>query len=156
MTAQEEQPLLTAALPQCLCKVTVGNSGCQPCWILQHKDALETAASLSKALTTRSVVPAKAKMICKPPWQQGHCIPGTPAGTAAAGSEGQGLGEGPWPGCESHWTRGAWGGQLGSVPILFVLHTAHSLEIVWISKEENEPNPSTCSHLSLLPCHPYE
>lgn len=64
----------------------------------------------------------------------------------------KGLEKGPWPGCESHWAHGAWGGQFSCVPIAFVLYPAHSLEITQSSKEENEPNPSTRSYFSLLPC----
>lgn len=72
---RRSSPCKTAALPQCLFNVTVSNVACQLHWILQCRDALETAASLSEALTVRSVVPAEPKMICKAPREQGYHIP---------------------------------------------------------------------------------
>lgn len=68
---RRSSPRKTAALPQRSFSVTVSNAACQ---ILQRRDALETATSLSEALTTRSFVLSEPKTICKPPREQGYGI----------------------------------------------------------------------------------
>lgn len=138
---RRSSPCKTAALPQCLFNTTVGNTGCQPHWILQRRDALETAASLSEALSVRSVIPAKPKMICKPPQERGYHIPA--CRRCGCGGEGEGLGEGATAGAWEPWgTRGMGRAAQLCVPIPFALYTPRSLELVWISEEETEPNPS--------------
>lgn len=142
-------PPKTAALPRRSFSVTVSNAGCQPCRPLQLRDALETAGGLSKALTARSFVPAEPKMTCKPPQEQGYGIPACclqGCDHTPAGGDGEGLGEGAVAGT---WEPpGTWGtGRAAQlpVPIPFALYIPRSLELVWISKEETEPTPSTRS-----------
>lgn len=153
---RRSSPCKTAALPQCLFNTTVGNTGCQPRWILQRRDALETAASLSEALSARSVIPAKPKMICKPPQEQGYHIPA--CRRCGCGGEGEGLGEGATAGAWSHGAHGAWGGQLGYVSPSRLLYTPHTpLNLSGFQRRKPSQTQALApSHLSPLPRRPWE
>ena len=83
-------------------------------------------------------------MICKPPREQGYHIPACCLQALRLGGvREKGLGKGPLAGTwELLGTRGMGRAARLRVPIPFALYTAHSLKLVWISKEETEPSPS--------------